>query len=92
MGKIMGKSGGLGAKVRGTVQAKTVSGTKNAPKSGKVPGIKSFGPSHATPSGKGKAANKASFSATAGVKVHDPGTKVKNFKGSNKAGTKNMGG
>ena len=92
MATIKGKSGGLGAKVRGTVQAKTVSGTKNAPKSGKTPGIKSFGPAHATPSGKGKAANNASFSATAGVAVHDPGAKVKNFKGSNKVSRKNMGG
>lgn len=82
MASIQGKSGGLGAKVRGTVQAKTVKGTKNAPTGGKVPGMKLFGPAHPTPSGKGKAANTTTFSATAGTAV-----KPKGGKGSaNKAG------
>lgn len=83
MGTITGKSGGLGTKVRGTVQAKSVTGTKNAPKKGKKPSAVTFGPGHVTPSGEATAASTSSFSATAGAAVKTPARKVKNFKGSN---------
>jgi hypothetical protein len=76
MGTITGKSGGLNAKVRGTVQAKTVSGTKNAPTKKKLADKKTFGPIHATPKGSagtGKTPGRSTCAATAGTAARPKG-------------------
>lgn len=79
----MKKSGALGAKVAGTLQASIVSGPKMAVPKGKVPATSSFGVGH--PTSKMKAVHKpgkSSFSATAGTKVRPGGgSKAKTGKG-----------
>lgn len=90
------KNGGLGAKVRGTVQASTKSAStkKNTSGTGSGPSSKTFGPGYSTPAGgfgKGKAPSAKTFSATAGMAVKDPGGKSKNWPGSNQSPTANKG-
>jgi len=79
--------GGLGAKVRGTLQAKTVSrASKNAPTQKKLPNKVSFGPKNSTPAGgagKGRTPGASSFAANAGTAIRPKG----GFGGSGKSKT-----